>query len=90
MLEKHGSKWNSPRLTLWARCICTEHHSSYKDPPDLLAFKEPETKKRKESLTEALAGAAVANQVCRSARVESGPSEFAVSLENSGAENEKL
>ena len=61
LLDKHGSKWDSPRLSrLWARCICTEHHSSYEDPPDLPAFKEPETKKPKESLTEALAGAAVA------------------------------
>ena len=33
---------------------------SYEDPPDLSAFKKPETKKRKELLTEALAGAAVA------------------------------
>ena len=89
LLEKHSSKWDSPRLRLWARCICTEHHSSYEDPPDLPAFKEPETKKRKESLTEALAGAAVAfasamsgssqNQVCRSAHLESGPSVSAVS-----------
>ena len=40
--------------------MCTELHSSYKDPPDLPAFKESETKKHKELLTEALAGAAVA------------------------------
>lgn len=90
LLDTHGSKWDSPRLRLWARCISTEHHSSYEDPPDLPAFKEPETKKRKESLTDALAGAAVAfasamsggsqNQVCRSAHLqESGPSVAAVS-----------
>ena len=60
LLDKHGSTWDSPRLRLWARCIYAELHSSYEDPPDLPAFKEPETKKRKESLTEALAGAAVA------------------------------
>ena len=40
--------------------MCTELHSSYEDPPDLPAFKEPKIKKRKELLTEALAGAAVA------------------------------
>ena len=73
-MDPHGTRQN---LRLWARCICTELHSSYEDPPDLPAFKEPETKKRKESLTEALAGAAVAfasamsggnqkQEVCRS------------------------
>ena len=37
-----------------------EHHTSYENPPDLPAFKTPQPKKHKESLTEALAGAAVA------------------------------
>ena len=46
-----------PRLRL---CICAPQHSSYDNPPDLPAFKKPETKKRKESLSDALAGAAVA------------------------------
>ena len=59
LLDKHGSTWNSPRLGLWDR-ICTELHSSYEDPPDLPAFKEPASKKCKKSLTEALAGATVA------------------------------
>ena len=62
-----------------------ELHSSYEDPPDLPAFKEPETKKCKELLTEALAGAAVAfasamfsdnqkQEVCRSGHLESSTS----------------
>ena len=57
LLDKHDSKWDTPRLRLWARCIVTEMHESYVDPP---AFKAPEPKRRKESLTEALSGAAVA------------------------------
>ena len=58
--DKHSLKWDIPRLRLWARCICSQQHSSYDDPPDLPAFKESEPKKRKESLSDALAGAAVA------------------------------
>ena len=54
------TKWDIPRLRLWARCICSQQHSSYDNPPDLPAFKEPEPKKHKESLSDALAGAAVA------------------------------
>lgn len=34
-------------------------HQSYDNPPDLPAFKGPEPKKRRESLTEVLSGAAI-------------------------------
>lgn len=60
LLDKHSGKWDTPRLRLWARCICAQQHSSYDDPPDLPAFKDPEPKRRKESLSDAPAGAAVA------------------------------
>ena len=60
LLDQHGTAWDTPRLRLWAHCICTDLHQSYDDPPDLPAFKSPETKKHKESLTEALSGAAEA------------------------------
>ena len=60
LLDKHGSKWDTPRLRFWARCICSDQHKDYEEPPDLPAFKDPEPKKRKESLSDALAGAAVA------------------------------
>lgn len=60
LLDKHGSKWDTPRLRLWARCICSDQHKDYEEPPALPAFKDSEPKKRKESLTDALAGAAVA------------------------------
>ena len=60
LLSKHGSKWDTPRLRLWARCICSDQHKDFEEPPDLPAFKDPEPKKRKESLSDALAGPAVA------------------------------
>ena len=60
LLDKHSGKWDTSRLRLWARCICAQQHSSCDDPPDLPAFKDPEPKRRKESLSDALAGAAVA------------------------------
>ena len=63
--------------TAWQTWIHLGLTKNYEDPPDPPAFKEPETKKRKESLTEALAGVAVAfasamsggnqkQEVCRS------------------------
>ena len=60
LLEKHSQKWDIPRLRLWARLICSDQHQSYEEPPDLPAFKEPQPKKRRESLSDALTGAAVA------------------------------
>ena len=56
LLDKHGGRWDTPRLCLWARCICAQHHSRYDNPPDLPAFKERQPKKRKESLSNALRG----------------------------------
>lgn len=41
---KHGSKWDTPRLCLWARCICSDQHKDYEKPPDLPAFKDPKPK----------------------------------------------
>ena len=49
LLDKHSSKWDTPRLRLRVRCIYSQQHSSYNDPPDLPTFKESEPKKRKES-----------------------------------------
>ena len=57
LLDKHGSRWDTPRLRLWARCICSDQHKDYEEPPDLPAFKDPEPKKCKESLSDTLAGA---------------------------------
>ena len=60
LLEKHASNWDTPRLRLWARCICSNQHESYDNPPKLPAFNDPQPKKRKESFTDAITEAAVA------------------------------
>ena len=73
LLSKHGSKWDTPRLRLWARCICSDQHKDFEEPPDLPAFKDPEPKKRKESLSDALAGAAVAFATAMSGSKDQSP-----------------
>ena len=60
--EKHGDKYDTPRLRLWSRSVCSKIHDDLEKPPDLPAFREEfgHKKARKESLTDALTGAAVA------------------------------
>lgn len=58
--EKHGQKYDIPKLRLWARSICGNLHDDLDTPPDLPPFcKQVPKKARRESLTEALSGAAV-------------------------------
>ena len=50
-----------PRLKLWAWCIASGIHDNYDNPPDTPAFSGAAPKcARKESLSEAISGAAVA------------------------------
>ena len=59
--EKHGSKYDTPRLRLWSRMICSNLHEDMDNPPDIPAFSGSVSKKpRKESVSDVLAGAAVA------------------------------
>ena len=59
--EKHGQNFDIPRLQLWARTICGNLHDDFENPPDLPAFRNETPKKAKrESLSDALTGAAVA------------------------------
>jgi hypothetical protein len=59
--EKHKDSWDTPRLKLWARCIVQGIHDDYDIPPDSPAFSTTAPKRaRKESLSEAIGGAAVA------------------------------
>ena len=61
--EKHGEKYDTPRLHLWARSIGSKIHDDLDSPPDLSAFrKETGLKKsvKKDSLTDALTGAVLA------------------------------
>lgn len=76
LLDKQGGKWDTPRLRLWAHCICAQQHSSCDDPPDLPAFKDPEPKRRKESLSDALAGGCSCLCICRDWRQQGTRSHF--------------
>ena len=59
--ERHGEKFDIPRLRLWARTICGNLHDDFETPPDLPAFRNEAPKKMKrDSLSDALTGAAVA------------------------------
>ena len=59
--ELHSSEYDVPRLRLWARMIASEIHDDYDNPPNIPAFSPPAPKKpRKESMCEAMTGAAVA------------------------------
>ena len=63
LVNKHGkSEYSIPLLRLWARAIATDHHDDYDDPPDWPQFKSQATsapkKKRQDSLSDALTGAA--------------------------------
>ena len=63
--EKHGQKYELPKLRLWARTICGNLHDDMDTPPDLPVFHKQVAKKaRQESLTEALSGAAVTFAKC--------------------------
>ena len=59
--EKHGNKYDTPRLRLWARMISTGLHSDYDTSPEIPAFLGSTPKRaRRESLSDAISGAAVA------------------------------
>ena len=36
--EKHGSKYNTPHLRLWARMIANSLHDDFEEPPNIPAF----------------------------------------------------
>ena len=60
LLDKHADAWDTPHLRLWARMICSGCHDSYDNPP-IQAFTSTAPKKqRKDNLSDALTGAAVA------------------------------
>ena len=58
LLDKHADAWDTLHLKLWARMICS---GCYDNPPSIPAFTSTAPKKqRKDSLSDALTGAAVA------------------------------
>ena len=59
--EKHKDNFETPKLRLWARMICSNLHDDYDQPPDIPAFSGTTPKRpRKESLGGALTEVAVA------------------------------
>ncbi len=61
LLEKHGSKYDTPRLRLWSRMITAGLHGDYDNPPNIPAFSGSTPKRpRRDSLSDAISGAAVA------------------------------
>ena len=55
--EKHGNKYDNPKLRLWARMIIGGLHENTNEPPPVPAF-HCESKRRKDSLSGALTDAA--------------------------------
>ena len=56
----HGDKYTVPQMRMWARYIQAGHYNDLVEPPPLPAFKGvPPKRERKESLSDAIAGAAI-------------------------------
>ena len=61
--EKHGEKFDTPRLRLWVRTICWKLQDDLDNPPDLPAFcgnSQTPKKLQRESLSDVFTEAAVA------------------------------
>ena len=56
---RHGDKYEIPKLRLWSRMICSDLHEDYENPPAIPAFSLGK-KARRESVSEAITGAAMA------------------------------
>lgn len=57
--EKHGSKYSFPQLRLWARMMVAGNHDSTDDPPLIPAITGVLKQKKKPSLSDAIASAAI-------------------------------
>ena len=76
--KKHGDKYTGPQYTLWAKFIRMGRHDSYDDPPSIPLMtgeQKGQSKKSKESVSDALAGAAtaIANAITGKAQPASSP-----------------
>ena len=56
--SKHRDKYSVPQLRLWSRMICTGIHDDMDKPPNIPAFGGSTKKPRKESVADAITGAA--------------------------------
>ena len=60
LVEKHSGKYDTPKLRLWARMICSGLHDNFDNPPNIPAFSGSTPKRpHKESLSDAISGAAI-------------------------------
>ena len=59
LLKRHGDNYDIPKLRLWSRMICSGIHDDLDSPPNIPAFSGAK-RQRKESISDALSGAAVA------------------------------
>ena len=59
--EKHGNTFDTPKLRLWARMVCSNLHEDLDNPHNIPAFNGSIAKKprRQESLSDALCTAAI-------------------------------
>lgn len=58
--EKHGNKYDTPRLRLWSRMISNGLHDDFDNPPSIPAFLGSTPKRpRRDSLSDAISVAAV-------------------------------
>ena len=58
--EKHGAKYDTPRLRLWARMVANNLHEDLDKPPNIPAFMSTPQKSRSPALSTALSEAATA------------------------------
>ena len=59
--DKHGNRYDVPRLCLWARMVASKLHGDMDSPQNIPAFNcTPKRPKHGESLASALSGAVVA------------------------------
>ena len=58
--EKHGTKYDTPRLRLWARMVTSNLHDDFENPPNIPAFCSTPKRQQQMSLSTAISGAATA------------------------------
>lgn len=58
--EKHGSKFGTPQLRLWARMVSNDLHDDLEEPPNIPAFCSTPKRPGRQSVSTAISGAAIA------------------------------
>lgn len=58
--EKHGTKYDTPRLRLWARMVASNLHENLDTPPALPAFTSTPSRSRSPSISTVITEAATA------------------------------